>query len=51
MMQQLFGDYRQKMHEEDLARQKRLFFVFVHFSGKKTNFSISRSQSNPWKQQ
>lgn len=35
MMQQLFGDYRQKMHEEDLARQKRLFFVFVHFSEKK----------------
>ncbi|CAF0722574.1 unnamed protein product [Adineta ricciae] len=23
MMQQLFGDYRQKMHDEDVARQKR----------------------------
>ncbi|CAF1347123.1 unnamed protein product [Adineta steineri] len=23
MMQQLFGDYRQKMHDEDIARQKR----------------------------
>ncbi|CAF3393249.1 unnamed protein product [Rotaria sp. Silwood1] len=23
MMQQLFGDYRHKMHEEDVARQKR----------------------------
>jgi hypothetical protein len=29
MMQQLFGDYRQKMHEEDLARQKRLFFILI----------------------
>jgi hypothetical protein len=25
MMQQLFGDYRQKMHDEDIARQKRMF--------------------------
>lgn len=24
MMQQLFGDYRKKMHEEEVARQKRL---------------------------
>jgi len=34
MMQQLFGDYRQKMHDEDIARQKRMFsnliiFVFI----------------------
>jgi hypothetical protein len=26
MMQQLFGDYRQKMHNEDIATQKRMFF-------------------------
>ena len=31
MMQQLFGDYRHKMHEEDLARQKRLLFIFISF--------------------
>lgn len=29
MMQQLFGDYRHKMHEEDLARQKRLLFISI----------------------
>jgi hypothetical protein len=29
MMQQLFGDYRQKMKEEEDARQKRLLFLFV----------------------
>lgn len=23
MMQQLFGDYRQKMHDDDIAQQKR----------------------------
>ena len=26
MMQQLFGDYRQKMRDEDIATQKRMFF-------------------------
>jgi hypothetical protein len=30
MMQQLFGDYRQKMHDEDTARQKRIFpIIFI----------------------
>lgn len=29
-MQQLFGDYRQKMHDEDVARQKRTYLL--HFS-------------------
>jgi hypothetical protein len=31
MMQQLFGDYRQKIHDEDIARQKRILFLITSF--------------------
>jgi hypothetical protein len=29
MMQQLFGDYRQKMHDEEVTTRKRMFFKIV----------------------
>jgi len=38
MMQQLFGDYRKKMHDEDIARQKRMFFNLIIFDCKRKKY-------------